>query len=247
MASQKMAVIESLKAKPIGMGENEGGLQAPINQRTEIVICKVRNLSAVRKRRRYLDYISPFGGGEEYAREQQERGKTVSLELLQQQAARGRNPSPTIDEISPIDIVLKFDNGSFVIPYKHCARCDSEQASFEAAVERDPQTKLLPPPRLCDHEGRAYAPWIDRLPSGIYDLYMGNYARMHSSDPTEMSAEVNRVKTRRTDYCLRYTDNDRRREERNPWAFVDWHYEIHRPEPAAIDQERVYAGELVEI
>lgn len=204
MAGSVAAVLDSLKQTRLGAGDGEGGLQAPFNAATDMVLVKCRNLSATMKRRVVIEAISWYSGGEQYAMEQQEKGKTIHLELLRQQAAK-RDVSPFEDKILAVDVMLKFNNGNYVVPH---TGADGE-----------------------------VGPWTD-LPDGLYDLYMGNYQRLHN--PMELAAEMERVKSRRKDICIRERNT-------NPWAFLEWSYEIKRPLPTAIDTERVFSGDLMEV
>lgn len=202
----KADVMRSLQSSPLGTGDMEGGLQAPFNAPREHVVVKVRNLSALQKRRYVIEPISWLRGGEQYADEMQQKGKFVNLETLQKRAAHGADVSPTEVAVKPVDVFLTFDNAHYYVP----------------AVD--------------DKTGEK-APWVD-VPDGVYDLYVGNFQRLN--DPRERAKELERVKSRRKDYVVRAGD-------KNEYAFLEFSYEVIQPTAIAVDKERIYAGEVVEV
>lgn len=203
--------MNSLRQSPLGTGDGEGSLQAPFNASKVIARVRVRNLSAIRKREHIIEPVSWLRGGEEHYDELAKAGKlpgTSSIESLHRMAAHGREASITNYEIAPVDVLVTFDSGQYVIPHT------------------DPKTG-------------EEAPWIE-VPDGVYDLYVGNYQRL--KDPMERAKEIERVKNRRRDLVVREGDKDK-----NKWAFLEFSYEEIKPIAVAVDAERIYAGEVVEV
>lgn len=86
------------------------------------------------------------------------------------------------------------------------------------------------------------APWTD-VPEGCYDLYVGNYSRLNSADPRERSQELARASSRRRDVCIR----DAKGRNENPFGFLEFEREVIRPTAIAIDDDQIYAENLVEV
>jgi hypothetical protein len=205
---------------PIGHKTGEAGLQVPFNLTADMVIVKFRNLSAIRDRIFYTDRISWFQGGELWVQQQKENGVSITmadLELLRSRA-RHSDVSPRAKGTKPQDIFLTFNGLQYIVPHTGLG--------IVGGVDLG---------KLGEQ-----APWI-QVPEGAYDLYVGNYQRLHSRNDKERSDELARVRERRRDIILRGKN------DKNEFAFVEASYEIMTPQAVAIDQDRVYSGDLVEV
>lgn len=219
-------LFRSLSAQPYGKAQEDAPYSRPFNVSDETVIVRVRNLSALRPRRVFLDHIGLGRGGEQYAMEMAEKGRTINLDMLYTQFARfggnGRDISPTADRIDPIDAYVMWDGKPYVIPAK-------------------------------DEHGKP-APWVE-IPEGIYDLYFGNHKRLFEMGPKERANELEAVRTRRRDYCVRnpvskdfMAENEKQGADKdNPFAFLVFDRKVVKPEAVAIDMDRVYSGRAMEV
>lgn len=213
MGGVKAAIMESLRQTPLGGGDNEGGLQAPFNAPKKYVRVKVRNISAVQERNHIIESVSWLRGGEDHYEQLAAAGKgggVVSIDALHRMAAAGRDASIVEYGMAPIDVVLTFDNGQYLVPHTGDGKIG---------------------------EAGEPAPWVE-VPDGIYDLYVGNHDRL--LDPRERAKELERVKSRRKDFVVRQG-------EKNKWAFLEFSYEVIEPIAVAVDSERIYNGEVVEV
>lgn len=211
--SAKAQIAADLAATPLGSGGGEPG-QVAANATKEIVLVRVRNLSAIRERRTVIEKISFVRGGEQYEADVRRESKGRSVVDLNALRARSffDDVSPTVDKIAPIDIALTFDSGMYVLP------------AYAEGHEGEPEHA---------------APWVE-VPDGCYDLYVGSFQRLN--DPRERAKELERVKSRRMDYVIRAGGGGR-----NPWAFIEFERTVITPRPMAVDMEKVFAGDLVEV
>lgn len=209
--SAKAQVAADLGMQPLGTGGGEPG-QVAANATKDIVLVKVRNLSAVHARRCVIERVSFVRGGEQY--EGDVRRESKGRNVIDLNALRARamfdDVSPTVEKIEAINVALTFDSGLYLVP------------AYAEGHEGDPEHA---------------APWVE-VPDGVYDLYVGNFQRLN--DPRERSKEIERVKSRRLDVVLRPG-------AKNPWAFMEFQRQVVRPMPTAVDAERIYSGDLVEV
>ena len=102
-----------------GQAPEDQAHRRPFNTVDETVIVRVRNLSALRPRRVEIDHISFFRGGESWAQEQLDKGRQVNLDMLYSQVAKfgdqAKNVQPTELKMSPIDAVLTWNSGSYIV------------------------------------------------------------------------------------------------------------------------------------
>ena len=86
------------------------------------------------------------------------------------------------------------------------------------------------------------APWITVDP-GIWDLYMGNYDRMHSADIRERNDELTLLAGRNLHRFAYAEDAD----EERPFAFLEFSREEVLYTEAVVDQSMIAAGRLIEV
>lgn len=103
-----------------------------------------------------------------------------------------------------------------------------------------------------DEKGKP-APWCD-VPEGVLDLYFGNWKRLQ--DPRERAHELERVRARRRDFCVRTLNvaiddlaksGEEAADRDNPFAFLVFDRKVVEPISVAVDMERVYAGKAMEV
>lgn len=85
--------------------------------------------------------------------------------------------------------------------------------------------------------------WLP-IPQGVMDLYYGNPDRLESEDHRERTLEIESVRSRRKDYCVRL---NQRGENTNPFGYLEFKREIILPTALAIDTDQVYADDYVEV
>jgi hypothetical protein len=103
------AVMQSLSSVPLGFMDGESSINVPLNRGENTVLVRVRNRSAELERNVYHDdHISGFRGGEVY---EEERNKSKSDAFTM-----GKEMTPYTKQIKPTNIVLKFDNKSYLVP-----------------------------------------------------------------------------------------------------------------------------------
>jgi hypothetical protein len=87
-------------------------------------------------------------------------------------------------------------------------------------------------------------PWVPITPS-VYDLYYGNYDRLHGGDAREAARELESLALRRrVDPCIRVDKHGR---HQNPFGFLEFKREVIEPKTMAVDAEQIFAGEYVEV
>jgi len=114
------AVMQSLSNVPLGFMDGESNINVPLNRGENTVLVRVRNRSAELERNVYHDdHISGFRGGELYEEERSKSksGGVFSLEKARRDAFMlGKEMTPFTKQIKPTNIVLKFDNKSYLVP-----------------------------------------------------------------------------------------------------------------------------------
>uniref|UniRef100_E6QP85 Uncharacterized protein n=1 Tax=mine drainage metagenome TaxID=410659 RepID=E6QP85_9ZZZZ len=87
------------------------------------------------------------------------------------------------------------------------------------------------------------------LPEGVWDLYLGNYERMHSDDHRVRAEEGGRLGTiwlRRHNPILKVTDNGETKVRDNAFGYLEFIRVVEKEAPATIDRDFLTALELVE-
>ena len=111
---------------------------------------------------------------------------------------------------------------------------------IKTALTHDNRTFVIPPATSKDEE----PPWVI-VPEGMWDLYLGNYQRMHGT-PQERSDEASRLAGRfqgRENPVLR-----RNAATGEPMSgYIEFTREDVMPEQHAIDSNELRVGEIVEV
>lgn len=106
------------------------------------------------------------------------------------------------------------------------------------------QTYAIPPARDADSP----PPKVE-VHEGAWDLFLGNYQRMRSADPTVIGDERSRLALmwgRRYNPVMRYTDDEDTTEIENAYGFLEFVRETQVPMKDIVDKEYLTALDLVE-
>ena len=87
-------------------------------------------------------------------------------------------------------------------------------------------------------------PWIP-ITGTVFDLYYGNYDRIHGGDAREAAKELESLALRRrVDPVIRF---DKKGRPTNPFGYLEFKREVMEPKTMAVDAEEVFAGEYIEV
>jgi len=188
----------------------------PANFQGRKALVYARNWSAVKPRRVIKEAVSFITGGEITVDEMAKKGRPApSLDTLRERA-KTTDVNFYEDKIVPAVFVIRFDGRELAIPFHGIDAKTGEE---------------------CD------APHV-LVEEGAYDLYCGNYERMHSRDPRIKAAEAQHVAGKGRRNMVWAADSD---SPKTPSAFVELIRELI-PEPQVVlDTERLYPGMSVEI
>jgi hypothetical protein len=201
-------VIDYTKA-PLGSLPGESGLQAPYNGTTQNVVVRVRNLSATVKRKIVQEHVSWRRGGE------------VQLSDKKYAAENFGNTS-SVDQLR-----LRAANNEDMNKYDYRVEPQSFVARF------DNRRYEIPP---FDQDGNP-APWIT-VPSGLWDLFMGNYERMNSRNGRERTNEMAMLNGRNLNRFVIGESN---------MGYLEFSREEIKVSEVLVDQDRVRSGSLIEV
>jgi hypothetical protein len=201
-------VIDYTKA-PLGSLPGEQGLQAPYNGSVQNVVVRVRNLSATVKRKVAKEYVSWRRGGE------------VTLADKKYAEQHFGNTS-SVDQLR-----MRAANNEDMNLYDY-------RVEPQAFVLRFDNKRYEIPP--FDQDGNP-APWIT-VPSGVWDLYMGNWERMHSKSGRERANEMTMLNGRNLNRFVIGESNS---------GYLEFSREEIKVTEVLVDQERVRTGSLIEV
>lgn len=201
------------RAAPLGSQPGEEGLSTPYNQTAADAVVRVRNLSASVKRRIIKEYVSGWDGGERSVKEGPYKGQPMTPRELQDRVIKGFNENWETEQVSPQDIVLTHNRQKYLIP----------------AYATDPET---------GKQIEGDAPEVI-VPPGMWDLYMGNFERMHSRDIRERTDEMQNVASRGLNRFVIAKGN--------PYGFLQFSREEMRVTSTVVDRDRIDRGEILEV
>ncbi len=201
-------------------------LKVPYNLTPQTCVVRVRNLSALRKRRIVEEAVSYRRGGERSIKSGPYKGvPDVSVDALRAKIiVSGEDMNWYSEKIVPVDFRIQHDSKRPIIPYQ-------------------------------DFKTGAVAPWIIVDP-GTWDLYMGNWERAHSSDHRERINEQQATALRGLNrFCIAAEDIENQRSpdamkdvlDENPFGFLQFMREPIAVMDAVVDIDRVRAGNLIEV
>jgi hypothetical protein len=143
--------------------------------------------------------------------------------------------------------LAKKTGEDFEMPYKRREAYAGQDPSVtaveikpvEAVLQFDNSRFIIPPAKDAKKEPE----WI-AIPQGVMDLYYGNWERLNSPNARERAQEMEAVKGRRKDYCVRL---DARGQNTNEFGFLEFKREIIARENIAIDSDSVFPDNYVEV
>lgn len=221
------ALVKDLESSPLGLGTGEQVFNVPANFAPKALIY-ARNWSAVRERRILDESVSWYRGGEEHMDELAKKG--ISLDSLQK-TSRVKDVNFYRKAVEPTIFKVQFD------------------------LQHYPEGIPIPPHGLCaknkttpckDHAGHfcVDAPYI-QIPEGAYDLYCGNFERMHSKNIHVKTKEMEHLIGKGK--MLKVWAHDSGYGDKTDFMYVEFIRELI-PEPMAVlADDRLYAGMAIEV
>jgi hypothetical protein len=94
----------------------------------------------------------------------------------------------------------------------------------------------------CSREPGKPGEW-QPIPEGLWDLYLGNYERMHHADAQVRKEEGDRLRGVMGGKNIVFEEGERP----NEWAYIEFRREEITSEPVATDREKIYQGVPIEI
>lgn len=209
-----------------GQAPEDQAHRRPFNTVDETVIVRVRNLSGLRPRRIELDHISFYRGGEVWAQEQGEKGRQVNLDMLYAQIAKfgdtARNVQPTEMKLSPIDAILSWNGGTYLVP------------SHDEHGKPAPWCEI--PEGVMD---LYYGNW-----KRLHELT----ARDRTGELESVRARRRDFVIRRPISADFMKESEAEKADKdNDYAFIVFDRKVVQPQAVAVDMERVYSGRAMEV
>ena len=209
-----------------GQAPEDQAHRRPFNTVDETIIVRVRNLSALRPRRVEIDHISFFRGGESWAQEQLDKGRQVNLDMLYSQVAKfgdqARNVQPTELKMAPIDAILTWNSGSYIVPShdehgKAAPWCEIPEGVMDLYYGNWKRLHEMTP--------KDRATELENVRSRRRDFII---RRPISAD------------------FMKESDSEKADKD-NDWAFIVFDRKVVSPQSVAVDMERVYSGKSMEV
>jgi hypothetical protein len=194
---------------PLGSLPGERRLAAPYNAKPVDCVVRVRNLSATKKRTVVEEAISIRRGGDRAIAKGPYSGKEYSGTSVEQLRFRVAQG----DDMNWYKEVVK--------PVDFVVRHGGRQFVIPYARDGEPEPQ-----------------WVTVDP-GAWDLYMGNWERMHSADPREKQNEGMRRQGRGLAKFVAEADN--------PFGFLEFDRREIKTEDAVIDKQALTLGNMIEV
>ena len=221
-------IVQSLNSSPLGTLAGEANLQTPFNATPKRPNVYVVNHSRKKVRRMAVVSVSTLSGAEE---------------ALTSQTAKGKEYRTTYGNAENL--------------YRAAARRDMSiyEDKIEPAmltINFDGQRFAIMPAPADDPDN----PPIEQIPEGAWDLYCGNWERMHALLPTGLPDEKTRGEetqrlmlrwTRKHNPVWRIMDDGKSTDSQNAFGFVEFIREIPKEAPIRVDGRFVQAMELAEV
>lgn len=207
------------RKQPLGSVAGEEGLAVPYNAVGEAVV-HVRNWSALHARKVLLEAVSPQRGG---ARSTTTKGSPffgkTPEELQRIVKDEGRDMNWYDIRIDPVSFGLRFD-GEVIEIKPDLEEVDiKDKETGEYHTEKQPVWRLVPP--------------------GAWDLYMGNWDRMHSSHIMERTREMEALNNRGLSRFVLRSDND--------FGFLEFKREEVKYEVQRLDRAKLAGSSIIEV
>lgn len=195
---------------PLGSLPTERHLAAPYNSVPQSAVVEVRNLSASIKRRFVKEAISIRRGGDRAIKEGPYKGPEYKGTSVDMLRWRVAQGENMNWEIEDVK------------PTDWLLRHNSQEWMIWYA---DPVTNVE-------------APWIT-VNEGAWDLYMGNWERMHSTDAQERQREAQRLQGRG---YFKYTVH-----EDNPYGFLEFRRRPIEAQQVLVDRKVIEGRSIMEV
>ena len=216
----------NVNSAPYGQAAEDAAHRRPFNTVDETIIVRARNLSGLRPRRVEIDHISFYRGGERWAAEQLEKGRQVNLDMLYAQIAKfgdsARNVQPTEMRVQPVDAILFWDGGSYIIPShdehgKPAPWCEFPEGIMDLYYGNWKRLHEMTPKERTTE--------LENVRARRRDFIVRRPANADFMKESDDSA----------------ADKD------NDFAFIVFDRKVVTPMAVAVDMERVYSGRALEV
>jgi hypothetical protein len=233
-------VIQALNSSPLGTLAGEANLQTPFNATPRTPNVYVVNHSRKKVRRVCVVPVSSLSGAEEALMYHSEKDGEKCRGAKECKGAEYRQTFGNAENLYKAavrrDMSIYEDKIEAVFFTINFAGI---KYSIEPATEADPDN-----------------PPVEKIPEGAWDLYCGNYERMHSTlpdgrpDSKAVGEEVQRLAlrwSRKHNPVWIITDDGVADPNKNPFGFVEFIREIPKEAPIRVDGKFVSAMELAEV
>lgn len=205
---------------PLGRRADDPNPMVPANYRGQKAVIYARNWSAVRKRRVIIDPVSFARGGEDIQADLAKKGQGVSLDKLHEKALDFRvDLDKTEERLMAAVFMVTFDGKQYPVP----------PHGIDAITHEE-----------CD------APHVI-MPEGAWDLHCGNFDMLKYGTPKDRENEMVRMVSKWGRYNRVFSADTPLGSPGTKYAYVEF---IREPIPeaaVAVDTERLYPGQLVEV
>lgn len=228
MESSKALIELDLKTAPLGQGPGDPNLALPFNATAIRPRVYIVNRSATQPRRIVKVAVSGRRGAREALMADELLRKDFTPQGIYDEANKGADMNVYEDGIiKPVVLRVTFNSEPFFIYPAKC-KTDKDGKVLEIIEKEEPHL----------------------VPDGVWDLYLGNYDRMHSDDHRVVGTEAERLAvtwTQRRNPVFQYHDELGKHLTDNPFGFVEFIRVVEKEAPQRVDQSFVTAMDLVEV
>lgn len=222
MESSKALIELDLKTNPLGRGQGDPNLSLPFNASATRPRVYIVNNSATKERRIVKIAVSGRRGAREALQADPDLRKDFTPQGIYDEVNKGVDMNVYQDGvIKPVVLKVTFNGEKFFI--------------YPAKTDKDGKIVEKAEPHL--------------VPEGVWDLYLGNYERMHSDDQFVVGEEATRLAvtwTQRRNPVYGYVDEHGRYSTDNPFGFCEFVRVVEKEAPHKIDRDFISALDLVE-
>jgi hypothetical protein len=230
--SSKALIALDLQNNPLGSVQGEANLQSPFNAVQQAPRVYVVNHSATVKRRWVKVAVSGRRGAREALAADPSLRKDFTPQSIYDEVRGGQDMNVYVEGIKPVVLKMEFNGRSFFISPAECE------------YEYDKDKNIVKVVRVIKEAQ------LQLVPEGLWDLYLGNYARMRSTKQDERSHEHERIAvawTQRYNPALIINDDGEKQTRNNPFGYVEFIRVIEREAPEEMNRDFVTAMELAEV
>ena len=227
--SVEAEVIASLNGNPLGSLQGEANLQTPFNATSKHPNVFVINHSRTKTRKVCVVPVSEFSGGEDALQYSKEHKLTLHQHhSIDTLYAAAKKRDMSIYEDVVRPVVVKMT-------------IDGRDYFISPAPENDPDN-----------------PPMEQVDEGVWDLYLGNYDRMHpetkpardqATARKEMGEETARLAlawSGRKNPVWRVVVDGKVEERNNPFGYIEFVRQVPTEAPRSIDKSFVTAMDIAE-